>query len=83
MNILKNILGTTCQFFMIIELTDSKREQVVSAESLTEADSIAKDDLLYRFYLIEPYELEFPIVEKSNNQAANSDLPHTLRNQAV
>jgi uncharacterized protein with von Willebrand factor type A (vWA) domain len=82
MNTLKTILGTTCHFFMIIELEGSMKEHVVSAENLTEAVLMAKA-LTYRFYLIEPYEHGLPIVEEMNTEAANLGLPHTLRIQAA
>jgi hypothetical protein len=76
MNTLTSILGTTCGFFMIIELSNDKREQVVSAGSLTEAGAMAKQ-LLYRFYLIEPYDLALPIVDEGYSLPVSRGLPHT------
>ena len=82
MNTLTTILNTTCQFFMIIELADSKREQVVSAANLNEAESIAKD-MQFRFYLIEPYELRLPIVDEGQSLSVCRELPHYLQVQAI
>jgi len=82
MNTLNTILGTTCHFFMIIELEGKMKEQVVCADNLTNADLIAKA-LTYRFYLIEPYEHGLPVVAEMNTEAANLGFPHTLRLQAI
>jgi len=67
---------------MIIELEGGMKEQVVCADSLTNADLIAKE-LTYRFYLIEPYEHGLPIVEEMNAEAAKLGLPHNLLTQAI
>ena len=82
MNTLTTILGTTCHFFMIIELADSMREIVVSAASFTEAESMAKD-LEYRYFLIEPYELGLPIVDEGYSLPVSNGMPHTLLAQAI
>ena len=82
MNTLTTVLGTTCKFFIIIELCNDKREQVVSAGSLTEAGAMAKQ-LLYRFYLIEPYELALPIVDEGYSLPVSNGMPHSLRAQAI
>jgi hypothetical protein len=67
---------------MIIELCNDKREQVVSAVSLTEADAMAKQ-LLYRFYLIEEYHLELPIVDEGYSLPVSRGMPHSLLDQAI
>jgi DNA phosphorothioation-dependent restriction protein DptG len=82
MNTLPSIINTECHFFTIAELTDSLRELVVSAGSLTEAESMAQE-LDYQYFLVEPYDLDLPQVEEPIRQGALSDMPHTLQVQAI
>jgi len=82
MNTLTSIINTTCHFFMIIELSDAKREQVVSASSINEAESMAKA-MFCRFYLIEPYELGLPIVDEEEPLPVSRGMPHYLQLQAI
>ena len=82
MNTLTTILGTTCHFFMIVELADSMREQVVSANSFEEVEAMAKQ-LQYRFFSIEPYDLELPIVDEGYSLPVSRGMPHTLLAQAI
>ena len=82
MNTLPSIINTECHFFMIAELTNLLREQVVSAESLTEAESMAKD-LGYQYFLVEPYDLPITASKDKPVKPAPSDMPHTLQVQAI
>jgi len=81
MNTLNTMFGT-CQFFTIVELADSMREQVVSAISFEEAELMAKQ-LQYRYFLIETYEIDLPIVDEGYSLPASRGLPHTLKLQAI
>ena len=82
MNTLTTVLGTKCHFYTIAELTNSLRELVVSAASLTEAETMAKD-LDYQYFLVEPYDLELPLVATMPKKTVSNGMPHSLQVQAI